>query len=169
MVPQVPTVTAAGLEPLYAQLDRALNTPLVVRFGEYEQVFGRDQIVPLLGVRIGDTSGNRGVLSIDPVALRALAETVAAEVNQEARDAVFAWRDGAVRESVTAREGRVLQLEPTMQALEAAILGATGTVTPVVSVTPPQVPATAGEQIVVTDRLGRRALRLQLVVTRPES
>ncbi len=150
---QAPVVTAATLGPLYTQLDRVLNTPLRVTFADYVRVLTRDNIAPLVAIT-PDGAGGTVVLDLDPAGLGGLAATLAADLDRDPRDAVFAWRDGAVREAVTAQDGRRLQIEPTVAALKAAILGAAGVVNPVVLVTPPTVPAAAAAAIVVTDRLG---------------
>jgi vancomycin resistance protein YoaR len=151
---QAPAVTAATLTAPYEHLDRVLNTPLRVAFAEYQRVLTRDDIAPLVTIAPGGANGTPAALQLDPAGVRALATALATDLDQEARDAVFAWRDGAVRETTAAQDGRAVQVEPTATALETAILGAAGTVTPVVTVTPPSVPASAAEAIVITDRLG---------------
>ncbi len=151
---QAPTVTTATLTALYEQLDRVLNTPLRVEFAEYHRVLTRDDIAPLVTIAPGGANGTPAALQLDPAGVQALATALATDLDQEARDAVFAWRDGAVREATTARDGRAVQVAPTMAALHAAILGAAGTVAPVVTVTPPRVPSAAADAIVIGERLG---------------
>jgi len=150
---QAPALTAEALAPLYTQLDRVLNTPLRVTFADYGRVLTRDDIAPLVAIAPGVAAG-AAALQLDPAGLRGLAAALAADLDQEPLDAVFAWRDGAVRAATTARDGRAVQVEPTMAALHAAILGAAGTVAPVVTVTPPQLPSSAADAIVIGDRLG---------------
>jgi len=151
---QPPTVTPAALAPLYTQLDQVLNTPLRVTFAEYMRVFTRDDLAPLITLLPGSGEGNLPSLYLDIKGVGDLAAALAADLDQEGRDAVFAWRDGAVQEVITAQDSRKVQRESTMRALEAAILGATGTATPIIVVTPPRVPSSAVSAIVISDRLG---------------
>ena len=154
LAPQHPAVAAADLAPLYARLDAILNTPLVVAFEEYRRTFGRADLFPLLVLAAAPEEPGGVALGIDAAQVRALAETVAAELDQEVRDAQFAWVEGAVREVVPSRDGRVVQIEATSDALAAVILAASGQATPIVAVTPPGVPSATRSEIVITDRLG---------------
>ena len=154
LAPQYPAVAAADLAPLYARLDAILNTPLVAAFEEYRRTLGRDDLFPLLVLAAAPEQPGGVAIGIDAARVRALAEAVAAALDREVRDAQFAWVDGAVREVVPSRDGRVVQLDPTADALAAAILAASGQATPIVAVTPPGVPSAARSAMVITDRLG---------------
>jgi vancomycin resistance protein YoaR len=155
LTPQAPQTTAADLEPAFARLDAILNTPLVVAFEEFTRTYDRATIAPLLVITPRPATAERIAFSLDETELAALVADLAKTMDQEPRDARFKWVDGAVQDVANGQDGRAVQLAPTQAAIAAAILGATGRATPIVTVTKPAVPVADKATIVIRDRLGR--------------
>lgn len=153
--PQLPPIVAADLEPVRARIEAILATPLVVTFEEYAHTFRRADLLPLLVLTEQPGEPEKVAVTLDPARLRALTLVVAGGVNQGVRDAQFRWVDGAVRDIVTSRDGREVQLAATGRTLAEAILGATGGAQPAVFVTKPKVASSDKAKIAITDRLGR--------------
>ena len=150
---QAPAIAAADLEPAFRRLDAILNTPLAVAFQEYKLTLGRGDILPLLVLEEMPASVEKLRIAVDQGKALALARVVAAGIDRQPRDAQFKWFDGVVRETLPAEDGRTVQVEPTAQALAAAILAASGTALPTVVAVKPKVDSSALASVVLRDRL----------------
>jgi vancomycin resistance protein YoaR len=153
MRPQPPAVTAAELEPTFKRLDAILNTPLVVTHQDYSFTLRRGDILPLLVIEDAPTTPEKLRIAVDKEQALTLAREFARGIDKEPQDAQFRWLNGAVQETVPPADGRKVEVEPTAQALTAAILGATGTLAPVVTAVKPKVDSAAAAGIVIRDRL----------------
>jgi vancomycin resistance protein YoaR len=148
-------IVAADLEPVRAQAEKIASTPLTVNFAEYNRVFVRSDIQPLLVFKAQPGQAQKVTIALDPAGVRHLSEVIARDLNQQVQDAQFRWADGAVRAVVPSKDGRDVQLAGTDAALTQAILGATGAATPAVAVTPPKVPSSdAAKMAIPHNRLG---------------
>jgi vancomycin resistance protein YoaR len=153
MKPQAPAVTAADLDSTFKRLDAMLNTPVVVAYEEYNFTLQRGDILPLLVVTDAPNSPEKVQITVDQARAEVLVRDLADGINKEPRDAQFRWLDGAVKATVPSEDGRNVEITPTAQALATAILGATGTLTPVVTAVKPKVDNSAAAGIVIGDRL----------------
>ncbi len=153
MQAQAPAVTAADLEPAFKRLDAILNTPLVIGFEEYRLVLNRGDILPLLVLEEAPTTAEKLRFSVDPAQVASLAQAIAGQIDREPRDAQFRWLDGAVREAVPAENGRTVQVEPTAQAIAAAVLAASGNAGPIVTAVKPKVDSSALAAITIREQL----------------
>ncbi|CAA9569787.1 MAG: Vancomycin B-type resistance protein VanW, partial [uncultured Thermomicrobiales bacterium] len=157
---QPPPIVAADLEPVRARVETVLETPLVVSFaGQPIRTFRRADLAPLIRLTPQPDATEKMTVTLDPAGVRALSLRLAGDFNQSVRDAEFKFLNRAVRDVVSSRDGRDVQLVPTGQALSAAILGADGALTlregTDVLITKPQVATADKAKMVVTDLLGR--------------
>lgn len=153
MKPEQPAVTAADLEPSFRRLDAILNTPLVIAIQEYKLTLYRGDILPLLTLEETPTGAEKLRIGVDAEQARARARDLAAGIDREPRDGQFRWIDGTARETRPPEDGRKTEIEPTAQALGAAILGATGTLAPVVTAIKPKIDGAAQAGIAIRERL----------------
>ena len=153
MKPQPPAVTAADLEPTFKRLDAMLNTPLVVTHQEYTFTLYRGDILPLLQIENTPTGTEKARITVDPAKAKVLAGNLADGIDKDPRDAQFRWLNGAVQTTVPPEDGRKVEIDPTAQALATAILGATGTLVPVVTAVKPKIDGAAAAGIVIGERL----------------
>lgn len=152
--PQVPPIVTADLEPVLARLNSITGLVITATFEEYKRALYPADIWPLIHLVEQPEKPEKVAIQVDEAGLRALAQVLANDLNQEVRNAQFAFSNGAVRDVVSSLDGRVLQIAPTAQALRTAILGANSTMTPVVAVTKPAIPSSMKEQMATPDRLG---------------
>ncbi|MGN6699033.1 MAG: VanW family protein [Thermomicrobiales bacterium] len=153
--PKAPPIVAADLAPVKAQLDKMLATPLVVSFpGASAITFTRADIAPLIRLAETPDKPTKVTISLDPAGLSALAALLAGKLNQPVRDAVFVYEDRQAKVKVPSQEGRALQGPLTEQSLQTAILGATGTATPYIIITKPNIASDAMAGVTFPDRLG---------------
>jgi vancomycin resistance protein YoaR len=154
VTPQTPPIVTADLEPIRARLNQITSLQFNATFEEYSRAFYPADIWPLIRLVEQPDKPEKVAIDLDDEGLLALAQVLANDINQEARNAEFAFSNGAVRDVVSSLDGRVVQVAPTVQALRATILGGSPTVTPVVAVTPPQIPSAKKEEMATPDRLG---------------
>lgn len=152
--PRGAAITANDLAPAFTRLDAILNTPLVVSFKEFSRTYGRADIQPLLIITPQASAPEHVTFTLDKTKLNALVQELAKAVNQDPRDALYRWVNGAVQDVAGGQEGRAVQAEPTATALATAILGGTGKATITATVTMPKVPPVDKAAIVIRDRLG---------------
>jgi len=152
--PRGAAITAADLAPAFARLNMILNTPLVVSFQEFSRTYGRADIQPLLVITPQASAPDHVVFSLDKAKLAALVADLAKALDQEPRDAQFRWVNGAVQDVARGQDGRTVQVDPTLGAIQAAILGGTGKATLAATVTKAKVPTVDKATIVIRDRLG---------------
>ena len=153
MKPEPPAVTAADLEPSFRRLDAILNTPLVITLQEYNLTLHRGDILPLLTLEETPNGAEKLRIGVDQTLALALARDLAEGIDKPARDAQFRWLNGAVQATTPSEDGRTVEIEPTAGALATAILGATGTLTPVVTAIKPKVDGAAQGGVVIRERL----------------
>ena len=151
--PQPPPIVAADLEPVRARAEQLAGTQLVVTFKEYRRLFVRSDIQPLLVFTERPNAPEKVAITLDPAGLRRITQVLANDLNQGMRNAQFKWVDGMVRDVAGSQEGREVQFAATDAALQQAILGATGTATPHVAVTPPVVDSAQKAQMGPFQRL----------------
>jgi vancomycin resistance protein YoaR len=153
-VPRGAALTANDLAPALARLNRILNTPLVVSFQEFSRTYARADIQPLLVITPQASAPDHVVFTPDKAKLATLVADLAATLDQEPRDAKFRWVNGAVQDVAGGQDGRKVQTDPTLAAVQAAILGGTGKATIAATVTKARVPTVDKATIVIRDRLG---------------
>ncbi len=151
--PKAPPIITADLEPVRARLDKITGTQITVTFAEYKRAFYPADIWPLIRLVEQPDQPEKVAIKLDPAGVRALTQLLATDINQNVRNAEFAFSNGAVRDVVSSLDGRVLQLSGTDQAFSNAILGAAATMTPVVAVTKPQIPSAKKEEMATPNRL----------------
>jgi vancomycin resistance protein YoaR len=152
--PLDPPIVAADLEPVRARLERILGNPLIIRFEEYRRTFVRSDLLPLLTITEQPQGPEKVVITLDQAALRALTQVIADDLNQPMRNAEFRFVHGTAQDVVESQDGREVQLAATDAALQAAILGATGGTSPVVSVVKPTTPSSLKATMSTPDVLG---------------
>lgn len=153
-VPAAPALVPADLEPVRARAESLVNAPLTVTYDTYKRVFVRGDLAPVLVFEPQPGQVPPMRIAISPERVRGLSAVIAKDLNQDVRDAEFKWVNGAVTDVVTSQDGRAVDLAATDAALTKAILDRTGTVAPVVAVTPPKVASSQKAEMVVSDRLG---------------
>ena len=152
--PQAPPIVTADLEPIRARLNAITSSQVVATFEEYKRAFYPADIWPLIVLVEQPDKPEKVAITLDEEGLRALSQVLANDLNQEVRNAEFAFVNRAVRDVVSSLDGRIVQVPATAQALRTAILNASGTMTPVVAVTKPQIPSAKKEDYATPDRLG---------------
>jgi vancomycin resistance protein YoaR len=151
--PKSPPIVTADLEPIKARLDKITSLQINVSFEEYKRALYPADIWPLIQIVEQPDKPEKVVIQLDEPGLRALVQVLANDINQDVRNAQFAFSGGAVRDVVSSLDGRAVQTTPTVQALRTAILGANNTMTPVVTVTKPQISSAKKGEMVTPDRL----------------
>ena len=151
--PKAPPITTADLEPIRARLDKIASAQITVTFAEYKRAFYPADIWPLLRLVEQPGQPEKVAIRLDPAGVRALSQVLANDLNQNMRNAEFAFSKGAVRDVVSSQDGRILQLGGTDQALSNAIFNASATMTPIVAVTKPQIPSAKKEEMATPNRL----------------
>lgn len=153
--PLDPPIVAADLEPARARLEQILGNPLIVRYEEYRRNFVRSDLLPIITIAEQPKGPEKVVIGIDQVALRALTQVIADDLNQPVRDAQFRLVQGMVEDVVKSQDGREVQRAATDVALTAALMGATGGASPAVTVTKPTTPSSLKATMLTPDVLGR--------------
>lgn len=153
ITPQAPPIVTADLEPIRARLDTITSLQIFATFEEYKRALYPADIWPLIRLVEQPDKPEKVAIQLDEAGLRALSQVLANDLNQDVRNAEFAFVNRKVRDVVSSRDGRVVQIPATAQALRTAILNASPTVTPAVAVTKPQVPSSKKADYATPDRL----------------
>ncbi|MFN8513355.1 MAG: VanW family protein [Thermomicrobiales bacterium] len=151
--PKSPPIVTADLEPVKAKLDKITSLVITATFEEYKRQLYPADIWPLIHLVEQPDKPEKVAIQVDEQGARALVQVLANDLNQDVRNAQFAFSNGAVRDVVSSLDGRVVQVAPSAQALRTAILGASATMTPVVTVTKPKIPSAKKEEMQTPDRL----------------
>lgn len=157
--PADPAVTNEMAEQARVRAAGIIERGLVLRWPEGEQLLRGDALAKLLAFRPREQAGR--VVALDIVINREVGgqylESLASSVRREARDAVLRYIDGRVRVVTPEQEGREIDIDATLEAMDRALR--TGQTTVVLSLrnSAPKITAASAAQIVIRERISSGA------------
>ena len=152
---QLPAIVGADLEPIRARLETIVGTPVAIRIeGFRTRTLVRADLLPLIRLTEQPTRPEKVAIGLDEAGLKALTQLMASEINQPVKEARFGFANGMIEDIEKSQDGREVQFDGTARALREAILGATGNVGLVVTVTKPKVPSSNKAAMRTPDVLG---------------
>ncbi len=154
-----PRVTNAMAEQASAKATALLERGLVLTWPEGEQAIRGDVLANLLAFAPRQEGGR--VVSLDVVlnrdVARGLLESLVPNVRREARDAVLRYIDGRVRVIAPEQEGREIDIDATLNAMDRALREGQTSVALSLRKVAPKITAAAAAQIVIRERISSGA------------
>lgn len=152
---QLPAILGSDLEPIRARLETIVNTPVAIRVDGFKtRTLVKADIQPLIRLVEQPTQPEKVAITLDDAGVKALVQVLAGEINQPVKDAKFRFVNTTIQDVEKSQDGREVQYAGTTTALREAILGATGSATPVITVTKPKVPSSQKAQMLTPNLLG---------------
>jgi vancomycin resistance protein YoaR len=133
IVEEQPRVGSEQLASVRMQADTLVSSPLQIQFEELKWELTPKQLVAMASV-----AGTEGV-KLDRSAVLTWAKAIAKDVEQEPQNARFTWQGGVLSLLRESKDGRMLDVEKTVDMVMAQALSTERTVTLPVSVTKPDV------------------------------
>ena len=154
-----PLVTNAMAEQARAIAAAVLERGFVLTWPEGEHALRGDVLANLLAFAPRQEGGR--VVSLDVVlnrdTARGLLESLAPNVRREARDAVLRYIDGRVRVVTPEEDGREIDIEATLEAMDRALRAGQTTVALSLRKIAPKITAASAAQIVIRERISSGA------------
>ncbi|GBD21787.1 Vancomycin B-type resistance protein VanW [bacterium HR28] len=154
-----PLVTNAMAEQARAIAAAVLERGFVLTWPEGEHALRGDVLANLLAFAPRQEGGR--VVSLDVVlnrdTARGLLESLAPNVRREARDAVLRYIDGRVRVVTPEQEGREIDIDATLEAMDRALRAGQTTVALSLRKIAPKITAASAAQIVIRERISSGA------------
>ena len=109
-----------------AQIERFLNAPLILMFGDREWAIDQATLAAMITIQpVASPDGSiRIAATLNHDALVAQVKSLAREIDQAPRDARFRFDNGALTPMVTSQEGRTLDVNATVKEIEQTFAGA---------------------------------------------
>ena len=153
---ETPAVLTAELEPVHAELERALNRTLTLTAQEATRTLGRRDLVRFLILEPRPEATPKAAVQPDRKALNDYLTEFSRQFNREARPPVFKYVDGQVTRTSEGVDGRTLRTEEAVAELAKALLVPTVTTLPLpVAVVEAPLRNVDPNDIVIRDVLGR--------------
>lgn len=151
---------AVDAKKAQAQINAFLQTPLVLKFQDRAWAIDQAALARLLTLQpVSNADGSLTYRALlNEAALRLQVEALAREINQTPRDARFHFDNGALTPIVSSQEGRVLNVDATMQIVMQRFQQATAAT---------RAPGNALPAALPLDALRNNTVDLAVTVTKP--
>ncbi|MDL1896707.1 hypothetical protein FBQ82_10555 [Anaerolineae bacterium CFX7] len=151
---------AVDAKKAQAQINAFLQTPLVLKFQDRAWAIDQAALARLLTLQpVSNADGSLTYRALlNEAALRLQVEALAREINQTPRDARFHFDNGALTPIVSSQEGRVLNVDATMQIVTQRFQQATAAT---------RAPGNALPAALPLDALRNNTVDLAVTVTKP--
>ncbi len=152
-----PTIPDEAVQPAKEQIERLLGdgraTPLILTFGGKSWPLERTTVVQLLSLQGGTSAAQPARVQVDEQSLKALAASLARDIDQRVQDARFNVVDGQLKVIRESKEGRELDQAATIQLIKEQLLAGGRVAALPVSVVRPQVASDDGPKLGIAERI----------------